>query len=152
MRKWQSMLAVVAVLAALPAGAEQKIFRAALSGKQEVPAVKTPARGDLKMIYKGGEMSYELNVSRITSPTAAHIHRGKPGEAGPPLVGLFGGPVKMGRFKGILDEGLITDESLLGELEGKTVADLVRIIEAGEAYVDVLTVTYPAGEIRGQIK
>jgi hypothetical protein len=152
MRKWQMMGMVLGLLVALPAGAEQEIFRAKLSGKQEVPSVKTPARGDLKMIYNNGEMSYELNVSRITSPTAAHIHHGKPGETGPPLVGLFAGPVKMGEFKGILDEGLITDESLLGELEGKTVADLVRIIEAGEAYVDVLTVTYPGGEIRGQIK
>lgn len=151
MRKWQ-LLVVLCLLVALPAGAEQRIFRAKLSGKQEVPTVKTPARGSLKMIYKNGEMSYELNVSRITSPTAAHIHHGKPGENGPPLVGLFGGPVKMGTFKGILDAGLITNESLLGELEGKTVADLVRIIEAGEAYVDVLTVTYPGGEIRGQIR
>ena len=152
MRKWQLLVVVLGLLVALPAGAEQRIFRAKLSGKHEVPTVKTPARGSLKMIYKNGEMSYELNVSRITSPTAAHIHHGKPGENGPPLVGLFGGPVKMGTFKGILDAGLITNESLLGELEGKTVADLIRIIEAGEAYVDVLTVTYPGGEIRGQIR
>lgn len=153
MKRLLLSLACMLTLAQVPeAGAEQKIFRATLSGKQEVPSVKTPARGDLKMIYKDGEMSYELNVSRITSPTAAHIHRGKPGQNGSPLVGLFGGPTKMGPFKGILDEGLITDESLLGELEGKTVEDLVRIIEAGEAYVDVPTVTYPLGEIRGQIK
>jgi hypothetical protein len=152
MRKLQALALVLGLLVALPAGAEQKIFRAKLSGGQEVPAVKTPARGDIKMIYKDGEMSYELNVSRITSPTAAHIHRGKAGQTGPPLVGLFGGPAKMGKFKGILSEGLITDESLIGELEGKTVEDLVRIIDAGEAYVDVPTVTYPMGEIRGQLK
>ncbi|MBU5635441.1 CHRD domain-containing protein [Geomonas sp. Red69] len=152
MRKWQMSVVVLAVLATLPAGAEQRIFRAKLSGQQEAPLVKTPARGDIKMIYAGGEMSYELNVSRITSPVAAHIHHGKPGQNGPPLVGLFGGPVKMGVFKGILAEGLITNENLIGELEGKTVEDLVRIIDAGEAYVDVPTVTYPMGEIRGQIK
>ncbi|WP_224958966.1 CHRD domain-containing protein [Geomonas subterranea] len=152
MRKWQMSIVVMAVLAALPAGAEQRIFRAKLSGQDEVPAVKTPARGDLKMIYTDGEMSYELDVSRITSPTAAHIHRGTPEQNGPPLVGLFGGPAKMGSFKGILSQGLITNENLIGELEGKTVEDLVRIIDSGEAYVDVPTATYPMGEIRGQIK
>lgn len=152
MKKWQMLVVVLGLLSAVPVGAEQRIFRAKLSGKQEVPVVKTPARGDLKLVYRKGEMSYELNVSRITTPTAAHIHRGKKGETGTPLAGLFGGPVKMGRFKGILAEGLITDQSLMGELEGKTVEDLVRLIEAGEVYVDVLTATYPLGEIRGQIK
>ncbi|HBA87297.1 MAG TPA: hypothetical protein DCZ75_04700 [Geobacter sp.] len=147
------LVCIMAVLPALPAGADQKVYRAKLSGAQEVPSVKTPAKGDLKIIYTGGaEMSFELNVKRITSPTAAHIHHGKKGENGPPVAGLFGGPVKMGKFKGILAEGLITEESLMGELEGKTVEDLARLIESGETYVDVLTVTYPLGELRGQIK
>lgn len=147
------LLCLMVVLPALPCGADQKIFRAKLSGSQEVPKVKTPARGSLKIIYTGGrEMSFQLNVDRITSPTAAHIHRGKKGESGAPVAGLFGGPLKMGKFKGILAEGLITEESLMGELEGKTVADLARLMESGETYVDVLTVTYPLGELRGQIK
>lgn len=146
-------LSAFLLLTAVTVGAEQRRYRAKLSGVQEVPSVKTPARGDLKIIYTGGgEMSFELNVDRITSPTAAHIHRGRKGEAGPPVAGLFGGPPKMGRFKGILAEGLITEQSLVGEMEGKTVEDLVRLMESGETYVDVLTVTYPAGEIRGQIK
>jgi len=154
MRRVQLLLlvCVLTLLPALPGAAEQKIYRARLSGAQEVPRVKSPAKGALKMIATKEEMSFELNVKGITSPTAANIHRGRKGENGPPVAGLFGGPLKLGSFKGILAQGLITQQSLIGELQGKTVADLARLIESGQAYVNILTVTYPLGEIRGQIK
>ena len=140
------------VSSALPGLAAPKKFRAELSGKNEVPKVTTPAKGNLKMILSGNEISYELNVERITSPTAANIHRGRKGENGPPVAGLFGGPQKSGEVSGILDHGVITEKSLLGELQGKRIEDLVRLIRSGQAYVNILTETYPAGEIRGQIK
>jgi hypothetical protein len=127
-------------------------FRATLSGKQEVPRVKTPAKGTLKLDLSDGELTYELDAEHITSPTAASIHMGRRGENGPPVAGIFGGPTKLGAFSGILAEGVITEKSLLGDLEGKSVADLVRLIKSGNAYVNILTETYPAGEIRGQIK
>ncbi|OGU12178.1 MAG: hypothetical protein A2075_09770 [Geobacteraceae bacterium GWC2_58_44] len=136
----------------MPGLAAPKKFRAQLSGKNEVPRVRSPAKGDLKLTVSGNEISYELNVKRITSPTAANIHRGRKGETGPPVAGLFGGPTKTGPFSGILDQGVITEKSLLGDLQGRSVADLVRLIKSGEAYVNILTETYPAGEIRGQIK
>ncbi|HBG06997.1 MAG TPA: hypothetical protein DDY22_15940 [Geobacter sp.] len=139
-------------LLAVPGLAAPKKFRAQLSGKNEVPRVRSPAKGDLKLTVSGNEISYELNVKRITSPTAANIHRGRKGETGPPVAGLFGGPTKTGPFSGILDQGVITEKSLLGDLQGRSVADLVRLIKSGEAYVNILTETYPAGEIRGQIK
>ena len=63
-----------------------------------------------------------------------------------------GGPVKEGSFKGILAEGAITEEGLLGELQGKPIGDLVRLLKSGDAYVNVQTGTIPDGEIRGQIK
>lgn len=154
MRRAQLLLLVclLTLLPALQAAAAQKIYRAKLSGAWEVPGVKSPAKGNLKIIASKTEMSFELNVKGITSPTAANIHWGRQGENGPPVAGLFGGPLKLGPFKGVLAEGLITRESLIGELQGKTVEDLARLIESGEAYVNILTVTYPLGEIRGQIK
>jgi hypothetical protein len=151
LQRWVLVL-MLAVLPAASVYAAQKTFRADLTGKKEVPGVKTPATGDLKLILSGGELSFELNVDGITSPSAANIHKGRKGENGPPLAGLFGGPTRMGPFSGILAEGVITDQSLLGELQGKRVADLVRLIRSGQAYVNILTETYPAGEIRGQIK
>ena len=155
MRRMQLSLLVFICTAfsAMTAVAAPEIHRAKLSGAQEVPKVKSPGKGSFKLnVSKDGAVVFELNVKGLTSPTAASIHRGRKGENGPPVAGLFGGPTKMGPFKGILAQGMITEESLLGELEGKTVGDLVGLIRSGETYVNVLTETYPAGEIRGQIK
>ena len=131
--------------------ADQDNYRARLSGNQQVPKVKTPATGLLKLAMGPDGLIFQLDVDDITSPTAANIHMGRKGENGPPVAGLFGGPAKMGPFSGILSEGGITDQSLLGELQGKTVADLLRLLRTGKAYVNILTTTYPLGEIRGQI-
>ena len=146
------LVSMLMLVPAISVGAPDKAYRADLSGKNEIPRVKTPARGDLRLTVSGGELTYQLSVEKITSPSAANIHRGSKGENGPPVAGLFGGPAKIGSFGGILSQGKITEESLLGELQGKTVADLVRLIESGNAYVNVLTETYPAGEIRGQLR
>jgi hypothetical protein len=153
MRKMQLFLLgfIFTFLPALSALADQD-FRADLSGKQEVPRVKTPANGIFRMTQAGNVLTFEIDVDGITSPTAANIHRGRKGENGPPVAGLFGGPPKTGPFKGILATGTIGDEHLIGELEGKSVADLVRLINSGDAYVNILTSTYPSGEIRGQIR
>lgn len=146
------LVAGLGLLTAVPCQGAPEKFRTRLSGNEQVPAVKTPARGELRLIVRGDSVSYELTVSRITSPTAANLHLGRKGENGPPVAGLFGGPPKVGPFKGMLAHGVIREKALLGELQGKRVSDLVRLIREGGVYVNVLTATYPAGEIRGQIK
>ena len=143
---------MVTVVIALPGYGAQKRVYAKLSGAQEVPAVKTTAKGDLKLLIYEDELSFELNVNGVSNPTGAYIHRGKKGENGPPIAGLFGGPAKEGSFNGILAEGTITEGSLLGEFQGKPIADLVRLLKSGNAYVNIQTGTFPDGEIRGQIK
>ena len=137
---------------ALPGFAAKSRFKADLSGSQEVPAVKTEAKGDFKLTVYQKELSFELNVNGLTNVTGAYIQKGKKGENGPPIAGLFGGPTKEGAFNGILAEGTIREESLLGEMQGKKIADLVRLLRSGSAYVNILTGTFPDGEIRGQIK
>ena len=153
MRVLLRLLSVSMLVASLaqPVVAATDTFAARITGSQEVPAVKTEATGELKLNSDRMGLSFQLNVENLVRPTAAHIHRGKRGENGPPLAGLFGGPAKEGNFSGILAEGLITKESLLGELRGKDVADLLRLIKSGETYLNIHTETFPEGEIRGQI-
>jgi hypothetical protein len=74
------------------------------------------------------------------------------GKNGPPLVNLFTGPKKEGKFSGGLSEGTITAKDLSGDLMGKSLEDLEQLIKSGETYVNVHTVAKPDGEIRGQIK
>ena len=69
----------------------------------------------------------------------AHIHQGKAGASGQPLVEL-----SMGK-------GKITSSDLQGPLAGKQMSDLVNMIKSGGAYVNVHTQQNQNGEIRGQI-
>ena len=140
--------------ASLGMAASHGAFRAKLSGKQEVPAVMTKATGEgyFKLSKDGKEITYTLKVKNIENVTAAHIHKGKKGEEGGVVVGLFAGPKKVGQFSGVLAKGTITDKSLIGPLEGKTIGDLVELIKSGGAYVNVHTDEHPGGEVRGQFK
>ena len=51
-----------------------------------------------------------------------------------------------------LCEGDISSKDLKGQLEGKDTEELVRKIEDGKAYVNILTVDKPTGKIRAKIK
>ncbi len=130
-------------------------FKAKLTGKEEAKMVDTKAKGeaDFKLSKDGRELAYILKVKNIENPTAAHIHIGKKGEEGVPVVPLFGGAAKKeGKFSGVLAKGTITDKDLVGPLAGKTVGDLEKMIKDGDAYVNVHTKQDPAGEIRGQVE
>ena len=140
--------------ASLGLAAAHGVFKAKLVGKEEVPAVETKATGeaDFKLSKDGKEITYTLKVKDIENAKAAHIHAGKMGEEGGPVVGLFAGPKKEGKFSGVLAKGTITDKNLVGPLAGKTIEDLVELIKGGGAYVNVHTDKSPGGEIRGQVK
>jgi len=134
--------------------ADEKSYKAKLSGCDEVPSVKTKAKGDvrIKLSSDGKALSYKLQVKNIVNPTAAHIHRGAKGANGPPVANLFAGPKKEGKINGDLSVGTITAKDLSGDLEGKSLEDLEQLIKSGETYVNVHTDAKPDGEIRGQIK
>lgn len=134
------------------------IFRAHLSGEQEVPPVDTRATGQaiFKLSKDGTVLSYKLIVANIKDVTMAHIHLAPAGENGPVVVWLYpeGPPPQLieGATNGILAQGVITNVDLQGELEGASLEDLVDIIKSGGAYVNVHTETHGGGEIRGQIE
>ncbi len=134
--------------------AASREFTTKISGKEVVPPVETKATGiaQCKLSADGKEITYVLKVNDIENVTAAHIHAGKKGENGAPVAGLFMGPKKEGKFSGELAKGTITDKDLVGKLAGKTIGDLVKLIKDGDAYVNIHTVKYPNGEIRGQMK
>ncbi len=149
-----AIFSVVFLFAGFAVAAAKGTFSAKLAGSGETPVVKTGAKGDavFHLVKNGTEMSYKLTVSDVENVTAAHIHKGKKGVEGPPVVGLFAGPKKEGKFSGVLAEGTLTGKDLMGSLSGKSVQDLVKMIKAGDTYVNVHTDKYPNGEIRGQIK
>jgi hypothetical protein len=112
------------------------VENAALSAGNETPAPKNADRasGAFTSTLAGTSLAWRLTFSGLTgAATAAHIHLGKPGEAGPVAVPLCG-PCSSGAH---------------GEV---TVSAQVRAaLLAGTAYVNVHTAENPGGEIRGQL-
>jgi len=139
---------------AIDTSAYPEEFKATLTGSEIVPPVKTKAKGKATFrLFKGERrLFYRLSVTNMENVTAAHIHKGKEGENGPPVVVLYSGSKKSGKYSGLLAEGILTDYDLSGPLKGETLRALVQMIYDGDAYVNVHTEKYPDGEIRGQIK
>jgi CHRD domain len=164
-------VAVVAIVAGAVVGATAaaasdtaRTFTATLSGDEEVPPeegappVETTATGDatFELSADGTELSYVVNVSGIENVEMGHIHLAARGENGPVVAWLYpeGGPppeLIEGTTDGELASGTLTADDLVDELEGGSIEDLVNEIIGGNAYVNVHTQEYPAGEIRGQI-
>ena len=132
------------VVAAFAPGSTNKSSKvsAALTAKAEVPAPKgVPAgtKGSFIGTYvtnaKGATLKWKLSFSGLSGPAAAaHIHKGKPGTAGPVIVPLCG-PCKSGQ------SGTATISK-----------DVIAALKSGGAYVNVHTAKNGNGEIRGQVK
>lgn len=94
-------------------------------------------------------------VANIENVAMAHIHNAPAGQNGGVVVWLYPSspPPQLieGRFQGVLAEGTITADDLAGELAGQTLDDLIEQINAVNTYVNVYTLQYPGGEVRGQI-
>jgi hypothetical protein len=131
-------------------------FQTHMTGAEEVPERDTRAQGQTTFkLQADGTVSYKLIVANILDVTQAHIHIGARGTNGPIIVWLYPSapPAQHipGRSQGVLAEGVITDDDVVGMLAGEGVAGLLEQVRAGNTYVNVHTVEFPPGEIRGQI-
>ena len=130
------VLAVMA-LAAAPAGAQKTALRAAMTAEEEVPSPgPAGARGTalVEIDEAAGQLCYQLAYEGIGEPTAAHIHEGEAGVAGPVVVDLDiakNGP----------EACVPVDPTELGHITG----------DPGGHYVNGHTADYPKGAIRGQL-
>jgi hypothetical protein len=126
-------------LGASLAFAQGRPLAAELTGAAEVPGPGDPdGSGEVFMTLNPGlgEVCFQLSVSDIAPATAAHIHVGAAGLAGPVVVGLVPPPTS-GSSSGCV--------SADGEL-------LLNIIQDPSGYyVNVHNATHPAGAVRGQL-
>ncbi|MRR52676.1 MAG: CHRD domain-containing protein, partial [Rhodocyclaceae bacterium] len=134
----------------------RKSFRTILSGYQEVPAVFTKGAGEFQLTVDPQEskVAWELEYDNLTStPTAAHIHFGRPGTNGGVVVFLCGGskPACPPNKTKATGEFVGADVLAVQGITAGALADLLQAIRAGATYVNVHTSTFPAGEIRGHI-
>jgi hypothetical protein len=131
---------------------QQNGYLTALNGKNEVPSHSdVTATGMSGFIVNSGNSKvwYQIEAEGLKGVTQAHIHSGKAGENGPVVATLFKG--SKDTVNGALVQGSITADKLEGPLKGKSISDLVNLIDDSSAYVNVHTQSFPDGEIRGQI-
>jgi hypothetical protein len=141
-----------------------------LQGAEEVPPRVTPASGQISLrLLDDDHVAYTLDVADITNITMAHIHMAPKGVNGGIVVWLYpsvkgtaplpGGSGPVGR---ILVSGTFSSADFRGALAGKTMADFLAAVEAGQTYGNVHTDDgiappntgagdFPGGEIRGQL-
>ena len=135
-----SALAATAALAGVAlAGhsASPMKYSAKLDSRQETPRPKgEPVRagGSFTATVVGTKLTWKLTYSHLSGAgTAAHIHAGARGKAGPVIVALCG-PC-----------------TATSAGTAKISAAVAKTLEDGGAYVNVHTAKNPNGEIRGQI-
>lgn len=129
-------------------------YKGQLSGKNEVPPVQTKATGEAEFTkVANATMKYRVNVTGISNATGAHIHMGKTGANGDVIADLINTPTSKDKDTayGMIIRGNISDSSLKGAMQGKTLDDLAAAIEKGDTYVNVHTTAHQNGEIRGQL-
>jgi hypothetical protein len=126
-------------IAALALGAQVALaadVKVTLSGDQEVPAVKTEAKGSGTISVKddktvGGSVTFSG-----LAPTAAHIHEAPAGKNGGVIIPL----TKQG------------DNTFVVPAGAKLTDAQYESFKKGDLYVNVHTAANPGGEIRAQIK
>ena len=78
----------------------------------------------------------------------AHLHNGKQGEIGPPIVPLYKSDNPTILMNGKLASGNITVRMLEESMAGKQIVNLITAMKNGEKYVNVHILQNPSGEIR----
>lgn len=139
MRRTFAVLAMAAALVALPAAlafAGGRPFSTTMSGANEVPGPGDPDGTGFARVTLNqgrGEVCFDIEVSNIGEPTAAHIHVGGTDVAGPVVVPL---PITEGF------EGCVSADS-----------GLIKAIRQNptDYYVNVHNTEFPAGAVRGQL-
>ena len=130
----------------------QNKFRAKLDGNNEVPPVNSTAEGVATFKVKDDTITSKINITGITDVTMAHIHTGKKGENGDPIVDLLKTGEKDKTTGGVTIKGNFTASDFKGSMKGKALSDLQSAMGTNETYVNIHTSDHPDGEIRGQIK
>ena len=132
-------LALLAACMAQPGNQRATLF-VSMTGIQEVPGPGDPDGNgtvEIRVSPGSGSVCWNLYARAIGPATAAHIHRGTAGIAGPPVVTLTI-PDANGRSQGCAQ----VDPQVAREM----------VLAAQNFYVNVHTAAQPQGAIRGQLR
>jgi CHRD domain len=140
-------MTLLAVPGAAASGGSGKVTRlaATLDGANEVPGPGDPdGRGRAFVVLADGKACFAVQWSKITAPTAAHIHEGGRGVAGPVVVLFFQPGTNAASLPDTLDSvaGCVDVDPAVATKIAKRPRDY---------YVNVHTADFAPGAIRGQL-
>jgi len=160
-----AMCAVIAVtisVASADTGSDGSLS-ANLSGFRETTSILSNGSASFRAEVKGGSLTYTLRFSGLTSPAVqSHLHFAQPGVNGSVFLFLCGSAASPGpagtptcppnggtvtrTVTGAAILALPANNLTAGDFQGA-----LRIIQNGDAYANIHTTMFPAGEIRGQV-
>ncbi|HEX8527319.1 CHRD domain-containing protein [Allosphingosinicella sp.] len=119
---------------------QRAVLGSTLTGYQAVPGpgdLDGTGTARLRVDSEAARICWEVNARGIDPATAAHVHRGAAGSAGPPVVPLSI-PDSTGRSEGC--------SAVAGALAAEMIA------QPHLFYVNVHNAAFPASAIRGQLR
>ena len=131
-----SLALIAALILSVSAFAAERTYTVSMTGSAESPKGDPNGKGTAKIKIEAskGEVCFRFTWSGIGTPTAAHIHKGKKGVAGPVVVPFFGGAAK--------HSGCVKASKSL----------LAKIVKSPASYyVNLHNAKYPNGALRGQL-
>ena len=119
------------------------IFIAKLNGRNEVLANDSIAKGNaFALLSKDNKiLDYILRTEKLENIVAAHFHDGAKGQDGPIVKDINIDPIT----------GIAIGSWAATDFIQPLTKELVRKLKHGEIYINVHTLVYPGGEIRGQL-
>jgi len=121
-------------------------YSAELRGANEVPPTGVSSFGGAFVTFDpiNNNLTWEVNTSGVVSPNASHIHRGAAGVNGPVIIAFAtsASGIPNGRTSGTVSVASLGASDLTGLSSASTV---------GGFYVNVHSVAFGGGEIRGQL-
>jgi CHRD domain-containing protein len=130
-----------------------------LHSVNEVPAINSDAKASFKAtIDENGSITFTETFQNLTSNAIlSHIHFGKDHVAGGVMIFLCGGggqpacpAATSGTFSGSITPANVTGPTAQGISPGD-LASALRAIRQHAGYVNLHSVNFPAGEVRGQV-
>jgi hypothetical protein len=110
------------------------VFKATLTGAQEVPANASTATGEASLVYDSISKVFTLSVTHtIPNPTNGHIHKAPAGVSGGVIFPFASFTSPISYTSPVLDATQQAD------------------LKANLYYVNIHTAAFPGGEIRGQL-
>jgi hypothetical protein len=138
-------------------------FWTILTGDQQTPPVTTDAMGYVGLKFQDDrtKLMYSVHAEHIGKVTAVYLYQIDNGENGTIVLDLLHSPRELknidkvvdktpqGKTKGTVSMGAAISDDLQGQLKGKTLSDLHKLIDNGLVYVSIHSKDFPNGEIRG---